>query len=87
MICHISIVQVHFVFFNQSIELFLFLIKYFHIMFIIIVFKLGSDSCSVSSTFSPNTAVTIWDSSLGGGCMIFYFRLFKSLYFLLIEFH
>ena len=44
MIFHFSIVQVHFVFclFNL-IVLFLFLIKYYHILCIIIVFRLGSD--------------------------------------------
>ena len=43
MICHFSIVQVHFVFRQLNfIVFFLFLIKYDHVLFIIIVFKLGS---------------------------------------------
>ena len=43
MICNFSIVQVHFVFCQLNfIVLFPFLINYDHILFIIIVFRLGS---------------------------------------------
>ena len=40
----------------------------------------------VSSTVFPKGSVTGYNSSIGGGWMIFNFRLFKSI-FLLIEFH
>ena len=44
MICHFSIVQVHFVFRQLNfIVLFPFLLKNYHILYIIIVFRLGSD--------------------------------------------
>ena len=44
MICHFSIAQDHFVFCQLNfIVLFPFLIKYYHILYIIIVFRLGSD--------------------------------------------
>ena len=44
MICHFSVVQVHFVFCQLNfIVLFPFLLKYYHILYIIIVFRLGSD--------------------------------------------
>ena len=44
MICHFSIIQVHFVFCSLNfITLFLYLIKYYNIMFIIIVFWLECD--------------------------------------------
>ena len=44
MICHFSIVQVHFVFCQLNfIILFSFLIKYYHVLYVIIVFRLGSD--------------------------------------------
>ena len=50
------------------------IIKYYHIFFIIIVFKLGSDKLSpVSSSVFPKGSVTGCDSSLGGGWMIFNF--------------
>ena len=42
MICHFSIVQVNFFCQLNFIVLFLFIIKYYHIFFIIIVFRLGS---------------------------------------------
>ena len=43
MICHFSIIQVHFVFCKFNfIVLFPFLVNYYHILFIIIVFRLGS---------------------------------------------
>ena len=64
------------------IVLFQFLIKYYHILFIIIVFRLGSDKLSpVSSTVFPNGSVTGCDSSLGGEWMNFHFRVFMSLFF------
>ena len=63
-----------------------FLIKYYHILFIILVFRLVSDKLSpVSSTVFPKGSVTGCDTSLGGGWMIFHFRLFKSVF--LIEIH
>ena len=44
MICHFSNIQVHFVFCQLNfIVLFPFFIKYYHILFIIIVFRLGCD--------------------------------------------
>ena len=44
MICHFSFVQDHFVFCQLNfIVLFPFLVKYYHILFIIIVFRLDSD--------------------------------------------
>ena len=44
MIFHFSIVQVHFVFLLIEFHvLFPFLIKYYHLMFIILVFRLGND--------------------------------------------
>ena len=36
---------------------------------------------SVSSTVFPKGSVTVCDFSLGGGWMIFHFRLFKSILF------
>ena len=68
MICHFSnICQFCFL----SIEFhctFPFRIKYYHILFIIIVFRLGSDELSpVSSTVFPKGSVTGYDSSLGEG--------------------
>ena len=83
MICHFSNFQVHFVFCQLNfIVLFPFLIKYYHICFIIIVFRLGIDKLSpVSYTIFPKGSVTGCDSSLGGGWMIFRFRVFKSILF------
>ena len=67
MICHFSIVQVHFVFCQLNfILLFSFLIKYYHIWFIIIVFRLSKSLSPVSSTVFPKGSVTGCDSSLGG---------------------
>ena len=83
MICHFLIVKAHFVFGQLNFfVLFPFLIKYYHILFIIIVFRLVSDKLSrVSSTVFPKGSVTGCDSSLGGGWMIFHFRFFKSILF------
>ena len=54
MICHSSIVQVNFVFCRLNfIVLFPFLIKYYHIKFIIIVFWLGCDRPSGFLFFVP----------------------------------
>ena len=62
--------------------LFPFLLKDYHILFITIVFRLVSEKLSpVSSTVFPKESVTGCDSSLGGGWMIFHFRLFKSILF------
>ena len=63
--------------------------KHYHILFIIIVFRLGGDklvSCFFYTVFSK-VSVTRCDSSHGGGIMIFHFRLFKSILFLFIEIH
>ena len=60
------------------IVLFSFLIKYYNILFIIIVFRLGSGK--LSHVF-PKGSVTGCDSLLGGGWMIFHFRVFKSILF------
>ena len=38
-------------------------------------------SSAVYSTVFPQGSVTGWDSSFGGGWMIFDFRLFKSIFF------
>ena len=66
------------------IELFSFLIKYCHIMFIINVLILdGISLFPVSSTVFLKRSVTGCDSSLEGGWMIFHFRLIKSIFFLL----
>ena len=66
------------------IVLFPFFFKYYHIMFIIIVFRLGSKSPSpVFFTIFPKGSVTGCDSSLGGGWMIFHFQLFKSILFVI----
>ena len=57
-------------------------IKYYHILFIILVLDYVVISLSpVSSTVFPKVAVTGCDSSIGGGWMIFNFRLFKSILF------
>ena len=54
MICHFSIIEVHFVFCQFNfIVLFPFLIKYYHILFIIIVFWLGCDRPSGLVLFVP----------------------------------
>ena len=54
---------------------YIFLIKDYHILFLIIVFRLVIDKLSpVSSTVLPKGSVTGCDSSLGGGWMIFHFR-------------
>ena len=59
-----------------------FFIKYYHVLFIIIVFRLDSDKLSpVSSTVFPKGSVTGCDSSLGGEWMIFHFRVFKFILF------
>ena len=55
--------------------------QYYHILFIIIVFRLGSDKLSPVSSVFPKGSVTGCDSSLGGGWMIFHFRVFKSILF------
>ena len=74
MIFHFSIVQVHFVFLSiDFIALFPFLIKYYNILFIIIVFMLGSDKVFSSFfalflLFSPKGSVTGCDSSRGSFC-------------------
>ena len=67
MICHFSIIPVHFVFCSLNfIELYPFLIKYYHILFIIIVFRLGSDklvSCffySLSPGISHEMRLLAW---------------------------
>ena len=64
MICHFSNISIHFIFCQLSfIVLFLFLIKYYHLLFIIVVFKLVSDKLSpVSSTVFPKGSVTGCDS-------------------------
>ena len=49
------------------IVLFPFFIKYYNIVFIIIVFRLGSDKPGFL-LFSPNGSVTGCDSSLGSFC-------------------
>ena len=69
MICRFLNIYVHFVFCQLNfIVFFPFLIKYYHISFIIIVFRLVSDKLSpVSSTVFPKGSVTGCDSSLGGG--------------------
>ena len=60
------------------IVLFPFLIKYYHILFIIIVFRLGSDKLSpVSSTVFPKGSVTRCDSSLGGRVDDFVFSIIQ----------
>ena len=53
--CDLSNIKVHFVFCQLNfIVLFKFLKKYYHILFIIIVFRLGSDKLSpVSSIVFP----------------------------------
>ena len=64
------------------IVLFPFLIKYYHIFFIIIVFRLGSDklvSCFFYC-FSQGISHGMWLFAWGGW-MIFNFRLFKSILF------
>ena len=78
-----SIVQVHFVFCQLNfIVLFPFLIKYYYILYIFTVFRLGSDKL-VSCFFSclPKGSVTGCDWSLGGGWRIFHFQLFESILF------
>ena len=69
MICNFSNIYVRFVFCQLNfIVLFKFLIKYYHILFIIIVFRLSSDKLSpVSSSAFPKGSVTGCDSSLGEG--------------------
>ena len=56
-----------------------FLIKYYHILFIIIVFRLGSDK--LVSCFFYCLSQGISHGMIGGGWMIFHFRLFKSIWF------
>ena len=65
-ICYFSNTLVHFVLCQFNfIVLFPFLIKYYHILFIIIVFRLGSDKMSsVSSTVFPKGSVRGCDSLL-----------------------
>ena len=78
MICHFSIVQVHFVFCQLNlIVLFSFLIKDQHILYIIIVFRLSP----ISSTAFPKGSVTGCDSSLEGGWMIFIFDFSSPFFF------
>ena len=49
-------------------------------MFMIILFRLGSDMfVSSSSTVIPEGSVTGCDSSLEGEWMLFHFRLFKAI--------
>ena len=60
MICHFSNIKVHFVFCQlKFIVLFLFLIKYYHIFFIIIVFWLGCDRPSGLLLFVPAVLFSI----------------------------
>ena len=72
MILRLLIVQVHFVFCQLNfIVLFPFLIKRYFILFVIIVFRSGSDKLSpVSSTVFPKGSVTECDSSLGSSCYL-----------------
>ena len=60
-----------------------FLIKYYHIMFIIIVFRIHSDKlvCCLFYSLSPRDQSRDVTPRLGGGWMIFHFRLFKSILF------
>ena len=82
MICLFSIFQVHFVSCQLNfIVLFPFLIYYYHILFIIIVFRLGWHklvSCFVclSQGISHGMWLLTW-----GGWMIFHFWVFKSVLF------
>ena len=60
MICHFSIILVHFVFCQlKLIVLFPFLIKYYHILFIIIVIWLGCDGPSGLLLFVPAVLFSI----------------------------
>ena len=60
MICHFSNIYVHFIFCQLSfIVLFQFLIKYYHILFIIIVFWLGCDRPSGLLLFVPDVLFSI----------------------------
>ena len=67
---------------REKVMVYYIILKYYHILFITIVFRLGSDKLSpVSSTVFHKGSVTGCDSSLGGGWMNFHFRLFKSILF------
>ena len=90
MICHFSIVQVQFVFCQLNfIVLLLFLINYYNILFIIIVFRLGSHklvSCFFYS-LSPRVQSRDVTPRLGGGGWFFLFDHLSPFCFLLFEFH
>ena len=83
MICHFLNILLHFVFCQlYFLVLFPFLIKYYGILFIIIVIRLGSDKLSsVSTSVFTKGSVTGCDSTLGGGWVIFHFRVLKSILF------
>ena len=84
---------VNFVFCQLNfIVLFPFRIKYYHILFSIIVFRLGSDKLSpVSSTVFPKGSVTgcvwllAWGGWMDGWCFIFEYS--SPFCFLLIQIH
>ena len=90
MISHFSNIQVHFVFCQLNfIVLFLFLIKYYHILFIIIIFRLGSDKL-VSCFFyclSPRDQSRDVTPRLREGGLFFIFYYSSPFCFLLIEIH
>ena len=78
MICHFSIIWVHFVFCQlYFIILFPFLIKYYHIMFIIIVFWLGCDRPSGLHFFRARFASFHTHASLLT-IFVCFFVLFRS---------
>ena len=90
MICYFSNIWVHFVFCQLNfILLFPFFIKYFHVLFIIIVFRLGRDKLSsVSSILSfPRDQSRDVTPRLGEGGCFFIFEYLSPLCFLSIEFH
>ena len=81
MIFHFSIVHVCFVFcYFNYIVLFLLLIKYYHFMFIIVVFRLGKCKIRFFYCLLQGTS-TGCDFSLRGRVDDFYFGLFKSILF------
>ena len=60
---------------------------YSNLILNLINYSLFSYKKYVHSNVFPKGSVTGCDSSLGGGWMIFNFRLFSPFYFLLIEFY
>ena len=90
MICHILMVQVHFVFCQLNfIVFFSFLLKYYYILYIIIVFRLFTDKLVSCFFYCLSPRDQSWDVTWGRvyDFSFLIFLIFHVILFLLIEVH